>query len=149
MPKPKPSLKNSSVKAIFTNLLFVIGVILMVIGFVNGTTTAAKLAFFDQYPLHSYEENRCDNEAYLRSAPLELGIGKQDLQINDASTPAEIAAKKEVFNKKMEAQKEKCIKELDRLRKLKQVEDTVSSISFLVAGVALTLAFRQFIFGKK
>ena len=56
-------MKAESIKAIFTNLLFVIGVILLIFGFIQGALTASRLVVFEQYPLNSYEETRCELEA--------------------------------------------------------------------------------------
>ena len=66
-------MKPETIKAIFTNLLFVIGVILLIVGFVQGTRTIVKLLTFDQYPLDSYEEIRCEQPPYAMPIPVEGG----------------------------------------------------------------------------
>lgn len=60
------SVKGETIKAIFTNLLFLIGVILMIVGFIRGTSTTVKFLVFDKYPLNSYEETRCDYPQYSK-----------------------------------------------------------------------------------
>jgi hypothetical protein len=127
--------KTPIVKAIFTNLLFVIGVILMVVGFVRGTSTFSKLAFFEIYPLPGYEESRCEFGYYMEPA-----VVKED------GTTAEQTAEAKA---EQEKQKERCKQELERTRTVQKVEDVVSSVSFFVAGLALTIVFKQFIFQKK
>ena len=39
---------NNLIKAIFTNLLYVIGIILIIFGFVRGTITGTYLVIFDK-----------------------------------------------------------------------------------------------------
>lgn len=127
--------KTFTVKAIFTNLLFVVGIILMVVGFVRGTSTIAKLAFFEVYPLEAYEESRCDMNYYIEPAMVKPDGAPQ------AETPEAKAER--------EKQIERCKTEVERSRSVKKVEDVVSSVSFFVAGTALALVFKQFIFQKK
>jgi hypothetical protein len=126
--------KTHIVKAIFTNLLFVVGIILMVIGFVRGTSTIAKLAFFKVYPLESYEESRCEMNYYAPAMVKEDGTPQTE-------TPEAKAER--------EKQIDRCHQEVERGRDVKKVEDVVSSISFFVAGTALALVFKQFIFKKE
>jgi hypothetical protein len=128
--------KTYTVKAIFTNLLFVVGIILMVVGFVSGTSTLAKLAFFEVYPLQSYEESRCDAPYY----PVEPTMIKTDGTVASESAEAKAEREKQI---------DRCKAEVERGRSVKKVEDVVFSISFFVAGTALALVFKQFIFQKK
>lgn len=118
--------KSSTIRSIFVNLLFLIGVILLIIGFVGGTSTVVKLFVFDKYPLNSYEETRCEMSNYPVAIPEE-------------KTPAKID----------EAQKQICLEGLEKDRKLRLVEDVTQAISFTVAGIFLTLVFKGFIFEKK
>lgn len=129
---PPSDSKTAMIKVIFTNLLFVIGVILLVVGFVQATSTAAKLLLFDKYPLYTYEENRCDT----------MTIGPTKPAQQEGTTPAEPDPQE------TQRQKAKCLEQLEFDRKVKKTEDLVSSISFLVAGAALTVVFRRFIFEK-
>lgn len=130
--------KNHIVKAIFTNLLFVVGIILMVVGFVRSTSTIAKLAFFEVYPLESYEEGRCEIPYYPEPAMLKPDGSTQVATTESAEAKAE-----------REKQIERCKVEVERSRSVRKVEDVVSSISFFVAGTALALVFKQFIFKKE
>ena len=124
-------MKTKIIKAIFTNLLFVIGVVLMVVGFVRGVSTVVKSAVFEKYPLNDYEETRCQIEASSRAVPLEGAIAE----------PLSEQEKKEI--------KADCFKSLEQARKVKQVDDITYSLSFLASGLALTLIFKRFIFSKK
>jgi len=119
-------MKTDMVKAIFTNVLFVIGVILLIFGFIRGTSTAVKLLTFDQYPLQSYEETRCESP-YMSEA----------LPGGEKSAPTE---------SELTAQRERCLASLARDRQLKQTEDIVTSITTLVSGAVLVYGFRRFIF---
>ena len=123
-------MKTENIKAIFTNLLFVIGVILMITGFVRGTSTIAKSLIFDKYPLNSYEETKCE----LGTAP-RVAYGE------------EIAgsANKET----LEEREEKCLESLEQSRDVQQTEDIAYSVSFFVSGLALAMIFKRFIFPAK
>lgn len=120
------AIKPEVVKSIFVDLLFVIGVILAIIGFVKSTSTIVKLAVFDKYPLPSYEETRCDLEGLINIP----GYSAKDI--------GETNTKKEV-----------CLKSLESQRKLALVEDISSSTSLLVSGLFLTMVFKGFIFEEK
>ncbi len=115
------------VKVIFTNLLFTIGVIVLIIGFVNSVRTVTKLVVFDEYPLRSYEESRCDNTPAAPAAPLD---GEQ-------TTP----------QKSAQEYREECVVKLNHDRKIRQVEDITTSVSLVLAGGALVAVFRRFIWG--
>lgn len=117
-------MKPDTIKAIFTNLLFVIGVILTIIGFISGTSTVVKLAVFDTYPLASWEETKCDQSPYVVT-PLE---GEKSM------VPAD--------NPQM---RDECKAGLERERKVKLTEDIVTSISFVVSGLSLIYFFRRYI----
>lgn len=118
-------MKSETIKAIFTNLLFVIGVSLAIFGFTHGVLTATRLAVFSKYPLNSYEEIRCDQQPV---SP--VSFEGKPLQTDSAQT---------------EAQKQKCLAGLEDQRNLKKVEDIATSISTLVAGGVLIFFFRRFI----
>ena len=125
------NVKGETIKAIFTNLLFLIGVILIVIGFIRSTSTVVKFIVFDKYPLNSYEESRCDfnNPNYPKPAVVE-----------GESTPVDTRTDEQI---------EECKAALEQDRKLRMVEDVTTSISFLISGIAISAIFRRFIFGKK
>jgi len=122
-------MKTQTIKAIFTNLLFVIGVILLVIGFIRGTSTAVKMVVFEKYPLQNHEETRCEL-GQTRAMPLE----EKPIEVDEATK---------------EENKEKCLNDLEHARKVKQVEDVTASISLLISGFVLTFIFKRFIFSKK
>lgn len=128
-------MKTELVKAIFTNFLFVIGVIILIVGFVQGTNTLTKSVLFDQYPLSSWEETRCEMDpTYSRTAI--------DPSIMNADTTTE-------FEKaKQEERIEKCLASLEQQRNRNQVEDIVSSFTMLIVGAIMVFVFRGFIFTK-
>lgn len=121
-------MKTDIIKAIFTNVLFVIGVIFLIAGFIIGTQTVTRSVLFENYPLNSYDENRCEFEQ-----PFPTIIEKGD-EVQSES-PEEI-----------ENRKQKCLAGLAHDRKVKQTEDIVGSVTSLVAGAALVFSFRRFIF---
>lgn len=124
-------MKTENIKAIFTNLLFVIGIILVIFGFVNGVSTATKSMVFDKYPLNSYDETRCETE-FMNPTIVTTPDGKN-------------TATQETQEEKKERMK-KCQESLEMARKVKQTEDVVSSITTFIAGGVLVYAFRKFIF---
>lgn len=107
-----------TIKAVFTNLLFVTGVTLLVVGFARGASTVAKLAIFRQYPLPQYEERSCD----------------YPLNIEGEIMPRE--------------SKEDCQDSLEISRKVKLTEDIVNSVTLFSSGVILVLTFRHFLVGE-
>ena len=60
------NVKGDTIKAIFTNLLFLIGVILIVVGFIRSTSTFVKFLVFNKYPLDTYMENSCEYPQYSK-----------------------------------------------------------------------------------
>lgn len=121
-------MKPEIIKAIFTNLLFVIGVVLLIFGFIRGSLTVVRLFTFDKYPLASYEEMRCDNQF---GGVMYQPDGKEVV----------------VDKAQQEEQKAKCEENLNYSRKVAQVEHIVTAITTLVAGSVLVLSFKRFIFG--
>lgn len=122
-------MKPETIKAIFTNLLFVIGVILTIFGFVNGALTITRLAVFDTYPLAQWEESRCEIEAVPSSVVVDKSGGE---------TMA-------ITQEDAKSRKEMCLKSLENQRNIKKVEDIVSSAAFFVVGIFLATSFRRFI----
>lgn len=122
---------NSTIKAIFTNLIFVIGIILTIVGFISGSNTIAKLIIFDKYPLNGYEESRCDNDMYA-ARPMVKDGNQEEISEDD-----------------LQKQKELCLENLERDRKVRLVDSVSNSISFFVAGIILSFSFRRFIFDKQ
>lgn len=120
-------MKTNTIKAIFTNLLFVIGVGLIIFGFIRGTLTVSRLVVFDKYPLQQYEEQRCEYE--VMPIPMEEGKG-------DALPAPE----------DMQSRKEKCLDSVEHQRNVRKIEDVVTAITTLIAGTVLVLSFRRFIF---
>lgn len=117
-------MKSNTIKAIFTNLLFVIGVILLIFGFTQGALTVTRSLTFPQYPLPSYEETRCQFE-FIRPA-----LDESTVPMNDAE---------------LEDRQKRCEDTLVNERKLRQTEDLVTSISMIIAGLLLVISFKRFI----
>lgn len=113
-------MKTQTIKAIFTNLLFVIGVVLLIVGASRGTLTLVRLAVFTDYPLDYYAETRC------------------------IMAPAPIAENGEVMPKN----DINCMESLDFERKIKLTDDIVNSVTMIISGLALTLGFRRFIYSR-
>lgn len=113
-------MKSETIKAIFTNFLFVIGVVLIIVGASRGILTVVRLAVFDKYPLDYYAETRC---AY---PPVPVQDGE--------------------VMPKLEAE---CTGSLDYERRLRLTDDIVNSTTMLISGLVLTFSFKRFIFGKK
>jgi hypothetical protein len=111
-------MKATSIKAVFTNLLFVLGVILIILGASRGTSILVRLVAFEKYPLGYYPEARC------RLAPAPI------------SENGEVMPKVDI----------NCEESLELERKIKLTDDVVNSVTFLVAGIVLALGFRRFIF---
>jgi len=120
-------MNTQKIKAIFTNLLFVIGVILVVVGFVRGVSTTIKTLMFEDYPLDSYEETRCELELSPRAVPDKINIDES------------------LSKEEREEKRQVCLSGLKQARKVKQVEDITYSVSFLISGLALTMIFKRFI----
>lgn len=133
-------MKVETVKAIFTNLLFVIGVILIIYGFIQGALTAVRLLSFDQYPLESYEETRCEQENYNYLTELKQSTGSE--------SSAVILTEKELAERKQEAtdRQSNCEASQAYARRVRQTEHIVTSITTLVSGTMLVWSFKRFIF---
>jgi hypothetical protein len=116
-------MKTDTVKAIFTNFLFVIGIILLIYGFVQGSLTAVRMITFEKYPLNSYEETRCNMEYFARSPE------------ESAPSEAQIAA-----------QRAECLESIDHDRRVRKTEHIVTSMTTFVAGALLVISFRRFIY---
>lgn len=74
-------MKPEVIKALFTNILFVVGVIVLIIGFFKGSNTLAKSLFFEQYPLESWEESRCEMEPIGQTKISECNKSTQTMRI--------------------------------------------------------------------
>ena len=125
-------MKIESVKAIFTNLLFVIGIGLTIFGFIKGSLTASKVLSFDRYPLDQYQETRCMYPV-MPTEPIPLkgeNIQKQTPEQDD-------------YYKK---EAERCMNEQEQQRKIKKSDDIVVSATTLFSGLVLILVFSKFIF---
>lgn len=125
-------MKTDLIKAIFTNLLFVIGVILVIFGFVNGVSTVTKSIVFEKYPINTYDETRCESE--FMNQPVTAGPDGKTVPVTEGSTEE----KKERLKK--------CTESVELSRKVKQTEDIVSSITTFISGSILIYSFRKFIF---
>ena len=120
-------MKSETIKAIFTNLLFVLGVILLIFGFTQGALTTARIIAFDKYPLPSYEETRCEIEF---SRPLYIPEEESIAPLSE---------------EELEMRREKCEQSLEQQRQINKVENVVTSVSLLAAGTLLVLTFKRFI----
>ncbi len=116
-------MKPETIKAIFTNLLFVIGVVLLIWGVAKAASTGARLISFDTYPLQGYEESRCD---YVSVPIMEKGV----------VAPSEADQK---------LQKEQCKESIEKQRALQKVDDIVQSIVLPFSGLTLVYFFRRYI----
>lgn len=125
-------MKATSIKALSMNIIFIIGIVLTVIGFVNGTTTVVRSLVFDEYPLNTYDEDRCSQAAYV-PVPVEK-------RVDEITSPS---------GEEQAQMQQKCEEALAHSRKVKQVNDFTSSFSMLIAGLALTRIFKGFLFEKK
>lgn len=134
-------MKTELIKATFTNLLFVIGVILIIVGFVRGTDTMVKSLVFDSYPLQTWEETRCEGE-YMFPTPMRPVETVQDGASisSDSNQPDQ---------QEIDRRIEKCEAALNRQRDTKQVSDIVGSFTMLVSGIVLVYVFKGFIFSSK
>lgn len=126
-------MKNEWIKAIFTNLLFVIGVILLIFGFVRVVITGTYLFVFDKYPLDQYQEIMCENTYVSTPVVDQKGISGA----YQGDTKEEIAAKKA-----------KCESQLEIERKVRKATDVSVAITTAISGAGLVYFFRRFIFGK-
>jgi len=133
-------MKVETVKAIFTNLLFVIGVILIIYGFIQGALTVVRLLSFDQYPLESYEETRCEQENYNYLTELKQSTGSESSAVT--------LTEKELAERKQEAidRQSNCEASQAYARRVRQTEHIVTSITTLVSGTMLVWSFKRFIF---
>jgi len=113
-------MKTETIRAIFTNILFVVGVVLSIIGFIQGALTVTRTVVFDKYPLQSFEESRC----YYENRP----------ELAQSKTPDSTQKEKE------------CLQQLDYERNVRQTEDIVRSLSFMASGFVLIYFFRRFIY---
>lgn len=109
------------IKTIFINALFVIGVIVTIIGFVNSTRTITNLIIFDKYPL-GYEETRC-----------------QDIAMN-------LRFENQTDQSPTKQQEQQCLDQLENTRKQRAVTDLTNSFSTLISGLTVAIIFRRFIF---
>jgi hypothetical protein len=109
----------------------VIGVLFLIFGFIQGVTTSVKLITFDQYPLNSYEETRCQ---YMSSI--------------DSSLAPEIVNEKRPSQEDMDRQRNQCQEQLEFERRVRKTENITTSITTLVAGAILVISFRRFIFSS-
>lgn len=119
-------MKAETIKAIFTNVLFVIGVVLMIFGFTRGSLTVVRLLTFDKYPLESYEETRCELEFQNR------------FPMPEGSTAV-------ISDEEKQKSLQKCQSVVEHDRQVRKVEDIVTSVSTFISGVSLAFVFKRFI----
>lgn len=124
-------MKVENLKVLFNNILFVIGVILLIIGFGTGTNVVLKSVMFDQYPLQVWDEGRCDD-------PYMYG----PVAFDRASSEESNAQSEE---QKAKQWREDCMASLGRQRTTKQVEDIATASTLLISGAILTIVFRRYL----
>lgn len=117
-------MKIEVIKAIFTNVLFVIGVVVLMVGFIRGVMVGAKLVSFEKYPLNGYEETRCEMETSAILIP---------------DKTAMVAADKESTEKR----KVSCLESLERQRSVQKVDDITSAFGAITAGGLIAIVFRK------
>jgi hypothetical protein len=123
------NMKTEVIKAIFTNLLFVIGVILMVIGFIRGVATTVNSIVFEEYPLDEYQETRCSVEIIPPVVDAKYEIASPEHSEQDLKT-----------------RQQKCEQAITKARRTTQVNDITYSFGFFTSGLFICLAFKKFIF---
>ena len=121
------------VKVFFTNLLFVVGVVLLIVGFSIGANTLAKSLIFPQYPLKVWDETRCEYDMW----PVEDVSSSQAQQLSPEAL--------EYSNQQKKARLDSCQASIAQQRVTQQVEDSVTAITLLISGLLLTLFFKGFI----
>lgn len=119
-------MKPETIKAISTNILFALGVILVVIGFIRGSSAVVNSLAFNEYPLDEWQESRC----------MEVGAFQSPLLLEKDQT-AFLEAKEH-----FEQQKIECEKTLERVRRTKQVTDFTYSFGFFASGIVLAVLFK-------
>ena len=113
------AIKTKPIIALFLNLLFALGVIILIFGFINSLRFGAYTIVFDDYPLNQYEED-C---AYLRG-PIE--ISPDGKPVNPEAS---------------EKLEQDCEQKITRRRQIKQVNDLTTSLGLLISGLFLIYLF--------
>lgn len=117
------SISTQTITTFFMNLLFAIGVILMIAGFVFGFKTLSYTLFLDEYPLEPYEQ-----DCWQYSRPVMV----DSPQLNqDATPPAQLS----------ENPDPQCLSQITARRKVKQIENLTNSLGLFVAGIIVVLFF--------
>jgi hypothetical protein len=112
--------RTKNIMLIFLNFIYVLGIILTIVGFIQGLQTLAYSLLLDKYPANMYEDN-CSRVNYPK--------------------PVDPPAVEKESQQDLADQKQECLSGLERQRKIKQINDATRSVGFLVAGVVLILLF--------
>ena len=113
-------IKNpQTIAAFFINFLFVVGVILLVVGFIRSLRLAAYTLLFDQYPLGPYED--C---SYMVKPVIAPG-SQLDTDTSDLARQ----------------EQDRCQKSLASRRKVQQVDEAVQAVGLLLSGAVLVWLF--------
>lgn len=123
-------MKTKTITVIFNNILFVIGVILLIVGFWRTTSVVLKSAMFDQYPLQVWDEGRCD-DPYVYGPVESMAEAEETIQRDE---------------ERVEELRQECLSSLERQRSSKQVDDIAAASTLLISGAFLTIVFRRNLF---
>lgn len=111
--------KSTNIVSIFINFLFVVGVILMVVGFVGGLRFTAYTYIFDEYPLGAYEDCSYMTRPYI------------------AADSKDADSENEIYQKELD----RCEESLKGRRKIAQVNEAVQAVGLLISGIVLVWLF--------
>lgn len=113
---------STIIKTIYFYIFSAVGLILIIIGLFNSAHYLVKKTLLPKYDL-GQEEQRCDFVGRVAPVPLE---------------PTKTgSATSESYLKELEAQKKDCQVSLEEQRKVREVTDLSSALSFLVIGAGI------------
>ena len=135
-------MKTTAITSIFSSILFVLGVILLIVGFFIGSSTVVKTLAFPNYPLPSWEENRCEYDMWYPAEP-QLYLSEEVPQIERLELASSL--QKEQQEKKVA----ECQASVAQQRRTKQVEDGVAALTLVTSGMVLVLSFKGLFFAPQ
>lgn len=134
-------MKTTTITSIFSSILFVLGVILLIVGFFIGSSTLVKTVAFAEYPLDSWEETRCEQDMWYPTEP-QLYLSEEISRIET------VEANSALQKQKQEKRVADCKDSLAQQRRTKQVEDSVAALTLVISGLALVLSFKGLFFAQ-